>query len=83
MAQDSALRTARLLRHPLEAKLVVPRPSPTAIFEGLSLMRDIVWLPQIVRLPIPATAQQLKGGRIALARTRSGHAKAAKRATAS
>jgi hypothetical protein len=32
---------------------------------------------------IPATAQQLKGGRIALARTRSGHAKAAKRATAS
>ena len=41
-------RTARLLRHPLEAKLVVPRPSPTAIFERLSLMRDIVWLPQIV-----------------------------------
>ena len=42
------LRTARLLRHPLEAKLVVPRPSPTAIFERLSLMRDIVWLPQMV-----------------------------------
>ncbi len=32
---------------------------------------------------IPATAQQLKGGRIALARTRSGHPKAARRATAS
>ena len=41
-------RTARLLRHPLEAKFGVPRPSPTAIFERLSLMRDIVWLPQIV-----------------------------------
>ena len=35
------------------------------------------------KLSIPATAQQLKGSRIALARTRSGHAKAAKRATAS
>jgi hypothetical protein len=32
---------------------------------------------------IPATAQQLKGGRLALARTRSGHPKAARRATAS
>ena len=31
----------------------------------------------------PATAQQLKGGRIALARTRSGHPKGARRATAS
>jgi hypothetical protein len=35
------------------------------------------------KLSVPATAQQLKGSRIALARTRSGHAKAAKRATAS
>ena len=43
-------RTVRLLRHPLKAKLVVPRPSPAAIFERLSLMHDVVWLPQMVRL---------------------------------
>jgi hypothetical protein len=32
-------RTARLLRHPLEAKLVVPRPMPEVIFERLGFMR--------------------------------------------
>ena len=50
VAQDSCRRTVRLLRHPLKAKLVVPRPSPALIFERLSLMRDIVWLPQMVKL---------------------------------
>jgi hypothetical protein len=53
-------RTARLLRHPLKAKLVVPRPSPAVIFERLSLMRDIVWLPQMVRLPSLPLLSSLK-----------------------
>ena len=47
-------RAARLLRHPLEAKLVVPPPSPAVIFERLSLMRAVVSLPQMVTLlPLP------------------------------